>query len=41
MRVVGTAESVGLCTTRSVVEAIFLVTLTDAFLSVFFSAIGI
>ena len=41
MRVEGTAESVGFCTTRAVVEAIFLVTLTDAFLSVFFSAIGI
>lgn len=41
MRVQGTAESVGLCTTRAVVEGIFLVTLADAFLSVFFSKIGI
>jgi phospholipid/cholesterol/gamma-HCH transport system permease protein len=41
MRVQGTAESVGICTTRSVVEGIFLVTLADAFLSVFFSKIGI
>ena len=41
MRVQGTAESVGICTTRSVVEGIFLVTIADAFLSVFFSKIGI
>lgn len=41
MRVEGTAESVGICTTRSVVEGIFLVTLADALLSVFFSKIGI
>ncbi|MBI2707516.1 MAG: ABC transporter permease [Proteobacteria bacterium] len=41
MRVKGTAESVGICTTRSVVEGIFLVTLADALLSVFFSKIGI
>lgn len=41
MRVKGTAESVGECTTRSVVEGIFLVTLADALLSVFFSKIGI
>lgn len=41
MRVTGTAESVGICTTRSVVEGIFLVTLADALLSVFFSQIGI
>lgn len=41
MRVKGTAESVGICTTRSVVEGIFLVTLADALLSVFFSKVGI
>ena len=41
MRVEGTAESVGVCTTRSVVEGIFLVTLADALLSVFFSQVGI
>lgn len=41
MRVKGTAESVGECTTRSVVEGIFLVTLADALLSVFFSKVGI
>ena len=41
LRVEGTAESVGICTTRSVVEGIFLVTLADALLSVFFSRIGI
>jgi phospholipid/cholesterol/gamma-HCH transport system permease protein len=41
MRVKGTAESVGICTTRSVVEGIFLVTLADAFLSIFFSKVGI
>jgi len=40
-RVEGTAESVGVCTTRSVVEGIFLVTLADALLSVFFSKVGI
>ncbi len=41
MRVQGTAESVGICTTRSVVEGIFLVTLADALLSIFFSEIGL
>ena len=41
MRVEGTAESVGICTTRSVVEGIFLVTIADALLSIFFSKIGI
>ncbi len=40
MRVKNTAESIGRCTTRSVVEGIFLVTLADALLSVFFSKIG-
>ncbi|MBY0500387.1 MAG: ABC transporter permease [Alphaproteobacteria bacterium] len=41
MRVEGTAESVGICTTRSVVEGIFLVTIADALLSIFFTNIGI
>jgi phospholipid/cholesterol/gamma-HCH transport system permease protein len=41
MRVEGTSESIGICTTRSVVEGIFLVTLADALLSVFFSTIGV
>jgi phospholipid/cholesterol/gamma-HCH transport system permease protein len=41
MRVSGTAESIGICTTRSVVEGIFLVTITDAFLSIFFVKIGV
>lgn len=41
MNVQNTAESVGICTTRSVVEGIFLVTLADALLSVFFSAVGV
>ena len=41
MRVKGTAESVGFCTTSSVVEGIFLVTLADALLSIFFSSVGV
>lgn len=41
MRVKGTAESVGFCTTSSVVEGIFLVTLADALLSIFFSNVGV
>jgi phospholipid/cholesterol/gamma-HCH transport system permease protein len=41
MRVKGTAESIGICTTRSVVEGIFLVTIADALLSIFFSKVGI
>lgn len=41
MQVEGTSESVGICTTRSVVEGIFLVTLADALLSVFFSSLGV
>ncbi|MBA3813110.1 MAG: ABC transporter permease [Alphaproteobacteria bacterium] len=41
MRVEGTSESIGICTTRSVVEGIFLVTIADALLSVFFSSIGV
>lgn len=41
LRVKGTAESIGFCTTSSVVEGIFLVTIADALLSVFFSSIGV
>jgi len=41
MRVKGTAESIGICTTRSVVEGIFLVTIVDALLSIFFSKVGV
>jgi len=41
MQVKGTSESIGICTTRSVVESIFLVTIADALLSVFFSSLGI
>lgn len=41
LRVAKTAESIGKCTTRSVVEGIFLVTLADALLSIFFSKLGI
>lgn len=41
MAVKGTSESIGICTTRSVVEGIFLVTLADALLSIFFSSIGV
>jgi len=41
LQVKKTAESIGKCTTRSVVEGIFLVTLVDAILSVFFSKIGL
>ena len=41
MRVKLTAESIGICTTRSVVEGIFLVTLADALLSIFFTKMGI
>lgn len=40
-RVWGTAESIGICTTRAVVEGIFLVTIVDALLSIFFIKIGI
>jgi phospholipid/cholesterol/gamma-HCH transport system permease protein len=40
LRVTGSAESVGRLTTRSVVEAIFLVIVFDAFFSVLFSYIG-
>ena len=41
MRVWGTAESIGICTTRAVVEGIFLVTIVDALLSIFFIKVGI
>lgn len=41
MRVEGTSESVGFCTTHSVVEGIFLVTIADALLSIFFSNVGV
>jgi phospholipid/cholesterol/gamma-HCH transport system permease protein len=40
LRVSGSAESVGRLTTRSVVEAIFLVIIFDAFFSVLFSYLG-
>ena len=41
MRVEGSAESVGRLTTRSVVEAIFLVIVVDAVFSVFYATVGI
>jgi phospholipid/cholesterol/gamma-HCH transport system permease protein len=41
LQVVGSAESVGRRTTRSVVEAIFLVIVVDAAFSIFFQFIGI
>lgn len=41
MRVTGSAESVGLHTTRSVVISIFLVIVADAGFSILFSALGI
>lgn len=41
LRVWGTAESIGICTTRAVVEGIFLVTIMDALLSIFFIRIGL
>ncbi len=41
LRVTGSAESVGRLTTRSVVEAIFLVIVVDAAFSIFFATIGI
>ena len=40
MQVTGNAESVGLRTTRAVVESIFVVIVLDAFFAVFFSALG-
>ncbi|QJE73155.1 MlaE family lipid ABC transporter permease subunit [Aerophototrophica crusticola] len=41
LRVSGSAESVGLLTTRSVVVSIFLVIVIDAFFSVLFSYLGV
>jgi phospholipid/cholesterol/gamma-HCH transport system permease protein len=41
LRVSGSAESVGRLTTRSVVEAIFLVIIVDALFSVLFSYLGV
>ena len=40
LKVTGSAESVGLHTTRSVVQSIFLVIVFDALFSIFFSVIG-
>lgn len=40
MQVAGNAEAVGQRTTQAVVESIFLVIVMDAFLAVFFSALG-
>lgn len=41
MEVTGSAESVGQHTTRSVVEAVFLVIVADALFSIFFGVIGV
>lgn len=41
LKVTGSAESVGLLTTRSVVVSIFLVILLDALFSIFFSFVGL
>jgi phospholipid/cholesterol/gamma-HCH transport system permease protein len=41
LRVTGSAESVGRQTTKSVVEAIFMILTLDAFFAVFFTTIGI
>ncbi len=41
LQVTGSAESVGIRTTRAVVEAIFLVIVMDALFSIFFSTIGV
>ena len=41
LQVTGSAESVGLRTTLSVVQSIFLVITVDAVFSVFFSVLGI
>lgn len=41
LTVEGSAESLGANTTRSVVQAIFLVIVLDAFFAIFFSAIGL
>jgi phospholipid/cholesterol/gamma-HCH transport system permease protein len=40
LRVRGSAESLGLQTTASVVEAIFLVIVLDGFFAIFFASIG-
>ena len=40
MQVSGSAESVGIYTTRSVVESIFIVLIADALFSILFSQIG-
>lgn len=41
LKVTGSAESVGLQTTRSVVKSIFMVIILDALFAVFFTALGI
>ena len=41
LRVTGSAESVGRLTTKSVVEALFLVIVFDAFFSILFSYLHI
>jgi phospholipid/cholesterol/gamma-HCH transport system permease protein len=41
LRVEGSAESLGNLTTRSVVEAIFLVIVADAVFSIFFNMVGV
>jgi phospholipid/cholesterol/gamma-HCH transport system permease protein len=41
MRVKGSAESLGLQTTKSVVKSIFLVIVLDGFFAMFFAAIGV
>jgi phospholipid/cholesterol/gamma-HCH transport system permease protein len=41
LRVKGSAESLGLQTTRSVVKSIFLVIVLDGFFAMFFAAIGL
>jgi phospholipid/cholesterol/gamma-HCH transport system permease protein len=41
LRVTGSAESVGRQTTKSVVEAIFMILVLDAFFAVFFTTIGV
>jgi phospholipid/cholesterol/gamma-HCH transport system permease protein len=40
MKVKGSSESLGLQTTASVVESIFLVIVLDGFFAIFFAAIG-
>ena len=41
MKVSGSAESVGVETTTSVVQAIFLVLILDAMFSIFFQKVGL